>query len=57
MRLRTVWKGEDRAQMRLVYQMFRRGYDCPEIAIEVGEAESEPVKRRLYRWMKKIGGE
>ena len=48
---------EGRVQMRLVYQMFRRGYDWPEIAVEVGEADSEPVKRRVYRWMKKMGGE
>ena len=48
---------EGRVQMRLVYQMFRRGYDWPEIAGEVGEADPEPVKRRFYRWMKKMGGE
>ena len=48
---------EGRVQMRLVYQMFRRGYDWPDIAAEMGDADPEPVKRRFYRWMKKMGGE
>jgi hypothetical protein len=48
---------EGRVEMRLVYQMFRRGYNWPDIAGEVGDAEPERVKRRFYRWMKKTGGE
>lgn len=47
--------GEGRVQIRLIYQMFRWGYNWPDITVRLGEADPERVKRRFYRWLKKTG--
>ena len=47
---------EGRGEMRLVYQMVRRGYNWPDIAGEVGGLDPERVKRRFYRWLRKTSG-
>ena len=47
--------GEGRVQIRLIYQMLRRGYKWPEITARLGEADPERVKHRCYRWLKKTG--
>lgn len=46
-------KQEGRVEMRLVYQLVRRGYSWQEIADEVRAPNAECVKRRFYRWLKK----
>jgi len=46
--------GQGRVQLRLVYQMLRRGHNWPEIAERLGD-QPERVKRRFYRWLKKTG--
>lgn len=46
-------KREGRTEMRVVFQLLRRGYSWQEIAEHIGEMGAEPVKRRFYRWLKK----
>lgn len=41
--------------VRLVYQLLRRGYCWREVADELGEARTVVAKRRFYRWIKKVG--
>jgi len=45
---------EGRAELRVVYQLIRRGYSWQEVAERVGAANTECVKRRFYRWIKKV---
>jgi hypothetical protein len=44
---------EGRREIRIVYQLIRRGYTWQEVADEVGAANAEIMKRRFYRWIKK----
>ena len=39
-------KREGRTEMRMVYQLVRRGYNWQEVAEHVGQANVERVKRR-----------
>jgi hypothetical protein len=48
---------EGRAEMRLVFQLLRRGYSWQEIAEHIGESGREPAKPRFYRWLKKAASE
>jgi hypothetical protein len=48
---------QGRAEMRLVFQLLRRGYSWQEIAEHLGETGREPAKRRFYRWLKKAASE
>jgi len=50
-------QNEGRTEMRLVYQLIRRGFTWQEIAQEVGDTNAERVKRRFYRWVKKAARE
>jgi hypothetical protein len=45
---------EGRGEMQLVFKLLRRGYSWQEIAEHIGETEREPVKRRFYRWAKRV---
>ena len=45
---------EGRTETRVVFQLLRRGYSWQEVAEHIGEATAEPVKRRFYRWLKKV---
>lgn len=49
-------KGEGRDEMRLVYQLIRRGYSWKEVAQEIGDANPERVKRGFNRWVEKRPG-
>src|SRR5260370_371628 len=48
-------KNEGKDEMRLVYQLIRRGFTWQEIAQELGDTNPERVKRRFYRWVRKAG--
>jgi DNA-directed RNA polymerase specialized sigma24 family protein len=41
-------------EIRAMYRLIRRGYSWQEIADELGVANSEVVKRRFYRWRRKV---
>jgi hypothetical protein len=45
---------EGRTEMQLVFQLLRRGYSWQEIAERIGDNDREPVKRRFYRWIKRL---
>jgi hypothetical protein len=38
---------EGRVQIQLIYQMLRRGFKWPDVAVRLGEADPERVKRRF----------
>lgn len=45
---------EGRSEMRLVFQLVRQGHSWQEIAAHIGDSDPEPVKRRFYRWVKRV---
>ena len=45
---------EGRTDIRTVYQLLRRGYSWQEVANHIGAANREILKRRFYRWIKKV---
>jgi hypothetical protein len=45
---------EGRSDIRTVYQLLRRGYSWQEVADHMGAANREILKRRFYRWIKKV---
>jgi hypothetical protein len=46
---------EGRTEMRLIFQLVRRGYGWQDIAGKVGDPNPDNVKRRFYRWVRKTG--
>jgi hypothetical protein len=45
---------EHRSEMRLVFQLVRQGHSWQEIAGHIGDSNPEPVKRRFYRWLRRV---
>ncbi|MBV8903452.1 MAG: hypothetical protein JOZ22_07430 [Acidobacteriia bacterium] len=45
---------EGRTDLRTVYQLLRRGHSWQEVAYHMGVANREILKRRFYRWIKKV---